>query len=387
MHWLANSLHRKPYVTIRLQVGRPAIQLSSQEIPLPSHPRLINGATFLPVRGFASAVGLAVDYQAASHTVTVSGHLHNLSLDLGKGGATIDGQVYEGPKPFVNGGVAFAPVRLLAAVLEGQVEYVPETRTILIHRVTINLEVNLPAEVNSVFLPIRVLARKWLLVDIRGEELPWDGYMYSTKAPPEGYDPEQYEMMRLFSDLPLIPGATVVPERTLATGFDALIRGEAERAMLELCAALEKGAEWRDLAGLWFLDGGRPVGNPNVPVFENLDLLPTPHFELFELENLESYHLKTAQVMVSRGCPYRCTYCCNQAFRSVYPDPAKYVRFRSPRGAVSTSGRCSGGTGTAVTSSFWMTSSPSTVPGSALSWSCTVNTSACPLRAMPGPTC
>jgi anaerobic magnesium-protoporphyrin IX monomethyl ester cyclase len=34
--------------------------------------------------------------------------------------------------------------------------------------------------------------------------------------------------------------------------------------------------------------------------------------------------------MMSRGCPYSCTYCCNHKIREVYPNPHKYARFRSP---------------------------------------------------------
>jgi radical SAM superfamily enzyme YgiQ (UPF0313 family) len=34
-------------------------------------------------------------------------------------------------------------------------------------------------------------------------------------------------------------------------------------------------------------------------------------------------------MMVSRGCPYRCTYCCNEALRGVYRGLGKSVRFRS----------------------------------------------------------
>jgi len=37
---------------------------------------------------------------------------------------------------------------------------------------------------------------------------------------------------------------------------------------------------------------------------------------------------------VSRGCPFDCTYCCNDALRAQFPRPEKYVRIRSPQNAV-----------------------------------------------------
>ena len=34
-------------------------------------------------------------------------------------------------------------------------------------------------------------------------------------------------------------------------------------------------------------------------------------------------------IMVSRGCPYSCSYCCNSLLRGLYKDKGKYVRYRS----------------------------------------------------------
>ena len=33
-------------------------------------------------------------------------------------------------------------------------------------------------------------------------------------------------------------------------------------------------------------------------------------------------------IMVSRGCPYSCSYCCNSLFRNIYKKKGKYIRFR-----------------------------------------------------------
>jgi radical SAM superfamily enzyme YgiQ (UPF0313 family) len=39
-------------------------------------------------------------------------------------------------------------------------------------------------------------------------------------------------------------------------------------------------------------------------------------------------------MVLSRGCPYECSYCCNHALRRIYPDDANYTRFPSPRHAI-----------------------------------------------------
>lgn len=38
--------------------------------------------------------------------------------------------------------------------------------------------------------------------------------------------------------------------------------------------------------------------------------------------------------MLSRGCIYSCTYCGNSQFRNIYPNKAKYARFRSPEKSI-----------------------------------------------------
>jgi pyruvate-formate lyase-activating enzyme len=70
------------------------------------------------------------------------------------------------------------------------------------------------------------------------------------------------------------------------------------------------------------------------PLLENLDELPTPDFNLFDYKNLDTTKIKTAIVMMSRGCVFSCTYCGNSQFRNVYPNKKKFTRFRSPANGI-----------------------------------------------------
>ncbi len=124
---------------------------------------------------------------------------------------------------------------------------------------------------------------------------------------------------------------TIAPEESInAEGVDIIAVGEGEGALQDLCQKMEKRESFDKVANLWIKKNGDIIRNPVRPLIEDLDTIPIPDFSLFDYTNLESSVIKTASVMVSRGCPYNCTYCCNHRIRGVYPNPQKYARFRSP---------------------------------------------------------
>jgi len=129
--------------------------------------------------------------------------------------------------------------------------------------------------------------------------------------------------------------ATINPFECASTdGVDLVISGEGEGPLAELCAALEEGRGYEDITNLRYMRNGRYFENPVRPLVEDLDSIPLPDFSLFDYPRLETSLTKTANVMLSRGCPYSCTYCCNHKIREIYPNKNRYVRFRSPEGSI-----------------------------------------------------
>ncbi len=107
---------------------------------------------------------------------------------------------------------------------------------------------------------------------------------------------------------------TVTPDLVLACeDVDYVIRGEGEEAMVELA----KGNPSEKTLGLSFRQGGRIVHNPDRPPIENLDMIAFPAYHLF---SIRKYHppealfrrLPAINLITSRGCPFRCTYCATQ---------------------------------------------------------------------------
>lgn len=128
--------------------------------------------------------------------------------------------------------------------------------------------------------------------------------------------------------------AMMMPEHTLAGGFDIACIGEGERPMVELCDRLQRGEDITTIPSLHLKTNNGVIANPTGPFIENLDELPYPYFQLFDFRRLVSSETYTGLARVSRGCPYNCTYCCNRQIRALYPNPKSFARTRSPTGAI-----------------------------------------------------
>ncbi len=135
-------------------------------------------------------------------------------------------------------------------------------------------------------------------------------------------------------DAPVICGSyhpTTLPEEVIATdGVDMLCRGEGEAALLELVSRMDAGEEYDDTESIWIKSGGTVQRNPVRPLIEDIDTLPLPDFAVFDFSRLLSTRINTGVVILSRGCPYSCTYCSNKKMRDIYPNKSRYSRFHSP---------------------------------------------------------
>jgi anaerobic magnesium-protoporphyrin IX monomethyl ester cyclase len=110
--------------------------------------------------------------------------------------------------------------------------------------------------------------------------------------------------------------ATDQAEAYLRNGVDYVLRGEAEQTLLELCSAILSGHPHVDIPGLVYLDGaGSSVQSAGrTPKNASWTTLPKPARELIDLEPYrQAWNLAhgqfSANVVASRGCPYRCNWC------------------------------------------------------------------------------
>jgi len=131
---------------------------------------------------------------------------------------------------------------------------------------------------------------------------------------------------------------SLAPEEVIALrGVDAICIGEGEYPCLDFVDYFAQHGKLNLKAdSFWVKDlDGTVYKNPIRPYITDLDKLPFPDIDVFDYCNLRSnIQQNTAEVIVSRGCVYSCTYCANAQLRNIYPDKAHYARFRSPENAV-----------------------------------------------------
>ena len=106
------------------------------------------------------------------------------------------------------------------------------------------------------------------------------------------------------------------PELFLSNGFDYVLCGESERALVELCVAKLSNSAVPEIEGVVRLDEfGKIVRNPERlarnPEWANLSI---PSRDLIDLEPYRSAWTKahgyfSMNMVASRGCPFQCNWC------------------------------------------------------------------------------
>ena len=123
---------------------------------------------------------------------------------------------------------------------------------------------------------------------------------------------------------------TVTPDEVLAThGIDMICRGEGEAPLSELCQKIEDQKNITTIPNIWIKNNDGVIKNPLRPLIDDLDKLPFPDRSIFDYQTLYGEKIGCACFLVSRGCPYSCSYCCNHLMRKIYGSEGKPVRFRS----------------------------------------------------------
>lgn len=117
---------------------------------------------------------------------------------------------------------------------------------------------------------------------------------------------------------------SLVPEHVMKHGcVDYVIAGEAENVVLDLLDALSENRDVGQVGSLFYRRDGEVLSTPKAPLVD-LDGLPLPDKDLFRpyVSHRSSYC-----AMVSRGCPYSCSFCEETCSKKLYG--GKYFRRKS----------------------------------------------------------
>jgi radical SAM superfamily enzyme YgiQ (UPF0313 family) len=137
------------------------------------------------------------------------------------------------------------------------------------------------------------------------------------------------EMRRHFTAGGHIP--TIAPETVfeMVPGLDTVVRHEGEHTLLELYKNVDKPDLWPGIRGLVVRRNGVIEAAPPRPLIEDLDALPFP----IRPDSFETFRgLGICQMLASRGCPYKCSFCSIHQFYSDAIGPKR--RLRSPANIV-----------------------------------------------------
>ncbi len=184
-----------------------------------------------------------------------------------------------------------------------------------------------PLGVLSIAACIETAGRSVAVIDAHAEQLDIEGIAVRIRQHRPRFlglsvltsqCPSAHRVARLAKEI--VPDCVVVaggvhaeamPERMLQnSAFDCVVRGDGEDTMLEIM----EGKDFGDVLGLSYRVGVTVEHNAARPVETKLDARPMPAYHLVDFGNYypgaTTYrHLPAINLLMTRGCPGRCTFC------------------------------------------------------------------------------
>jgi len=122
---------------------------------------------------------------------------------------------------------------------------------------------------------------------------------------------------------------TIAPNETIKQDcVDYICIGEAEKSIVELVSGLENKKDVNNIEGVWTKNNNKIQRNPLPMLEQNLDIIPFPDREALP-DKFYNDELIGTNILGSRGCPYRCSFCQNEFLMDLYKEKGKFVRYRS----------------------------------------------------------
>jgi anaerobic magnesium-protoporphyrin IX monomethyl ester cyclase len=144
--------------------------------------------------------------------------------------------------------------------------------------------------------------------------------------------------------VPIIWGgthATIRPQECLDYA-DMVCVGEGEVTIVELADRMQSDRPYDNVEGLWLKKGRSVISNKIRPLVQDLDALPFQDYDYSSHYILDGKRIQKMDrslfikcsyahymTMPTRGCPYGCSYCCNNTFNEMYRGQ-RILRKRTP---------------------------------------------------------
>ncbi len=120
------------------------------------------------------------------------------------------------------------------------------------------------------------------------------------------------------------PHATVVPEKVIQDkSVDIVCINEGEDALVELLSRIADKEDYTNIRNLWVKRNGTIHRNPVRILISDLDTLPFPDYELFNIERYLESRNGAFDMITGRGCPFPCSYCINYELQQIQGQKGK----------------------------------------------------------------
>ncbi|MBI5575771.1 MAG: B12-binding domain-containing radical SAM protein [Deltaproteobacteria bacterium] len=123
------------------------------------------------------------------------------------------------------------------------------------------------------------------------------------------------------------PHPTYFPDIVNEDGVDAICVGEGEHAFREFVNAHERGDDISKIENWHVKRNGTVLKNPVRRLIEDLDSIPFPDRDLFDIPGRERRN--TQSFISSRGCAFACSFCFNESLNRLYHHKGRVVRVRT----------------------------------------------------------
>lgn len=132
----------------------------------------------------------------------------------------------------------------------------------------------------------------------------------------------------------LIGGAftLVFPEVINEECIDAMCVGDGELACLEILNRVDRKENFSNIPGIWFKDNGQVQKNSAIAYVNNIEQLPSFDRDIYYQKYPKLRKLETKMFILSRGCPFKCSYCYTNWINQFYRDGGgTHFRLYSPQ--------------------------------------------------------
>lgn len=125
------------------------------------------------------------------------------------------------------------------------------------------------------------------------------------------------------------PHSLTLPELFTMGKFDIFVRGEGELTLKQLITCFKRDGNLEEIPNIVFVDGGKLIQTKSSVLLPELDLLPFPDRELFNVPLYlkiwqENTNMTSLHMITSRGCPFGCIFCDKSVIGRTY-------RYRNPK--------------------------------------------------------